>query len=363
MKHFEHTELLLAAVSLSSLIASCTRDITLDTEGKPEVVVECVLTNQRPQVLYLSSTKGASFNEYQPIENATILLTDLTAGNDCGAFYPTGAGEWELDYSAIPEHEYRLELKVPGHDLISAKQTMPKRISVNVSRIWSPGLSSSLIPPSHPKYGYDQGSLFDITYLPDYTWIYGLDYDKNQDTFFIAEEICTDFTGVDNFNLRGTVYEPRINPESIDSVFYNFFLESCDGWALYPHLIGKSIHWRFLRLEKSKLTQEELEDKFLISGNFSGKYFVGRGGTPDPEEGRLIFSSVSQDYDKYLQEAIYYHRQQSSDELSSIFVRENIFSNINGGVGIFGAQIIQPVPWDNLESPVNPVIREMPKPY
>ena len=343
---------------ISLLFTSCTMDISLDAEEKPEVVVECILTNQSPQVLYLSLTKGASASDTPPINDAEIFLKDLTTGIDCGVFSLIEPRTWGLDYSAIPEHEYRLEVKVPGHDLISAEQTMPDRISVNVSRAWTPGLSSSFIPPSDPKYGYDQGILYNITYLPDYTWIYGLNYDEENESYTIAEEICTDFTGVDNFNLNGRVYEPRINPESSDSIPYRTFLESCDGWALYPHLTGQSIHWRYLHLLKSKLTQEELEDKFQISGNFSGKYFVGRGGTPDPKEGRLIFSSVSLDYDKYLQESIYYHKQQSSDELSSIFVRENIYSNIKGGVGIFGAQFVQPIPWSNSESPINPVIRE-----
>ena len=58
MKHFEHTELLLAAVSLSSLIASCTRDITLDTEGKPEVVVECVLKPKTTSPVFVINKRG-----------------------------------------------------------------------------------------------------------------------------------------------------------------------------------------------------------------------------------------------------------------------------------------------------------------
>jgi len=155
--------MILVTSIISLLLTSCIRDISLDAEEQPEVVVEYILTNQSPQVLYLSLTKGASASDTPPINDAEILLKDLTTGIDCGVFSHTEPGTWELDYSAIPEHEYRLEVKVPGHDLISAEQTMPDRISVNVSSAWSPGLSSSFIPPSDPKYGYDQGSLYNIS--------------------------------------------------------------------------------------------------------------------------------------------------------------------------------------------------------
>ncbi len=352
MKHFRF----LAAILLPALSPSCTRDVSLDAEEDPEVVVECVLANQRPQVLYLSLTKGPYESEISTIDLAEILLKDLTVGVDCGVFSLSEPGKWELDYRPVAEHRYRLEVNIPGHELIWAEQTMPQNISVQVSNAWSPSASGSFPPPPIPKYGYDQGTLYNITYLPDYTWIYGLDYDKETGSYTIAEEICTDFTGADNFNLTGKRYEPPVNQDEATSFIYRRFMESCDGWALYPHLIGQSIHWRYLHLQKAKLTGEELEEKFQISGNFSGDYMAGIGGTPKPEQGRLMFTSVSEDYDKYLQESVYFHKQQTSDNLSSIYVRENIFSNIQGGLGIFGAQTVNPVSWSRVNSPINPVV-------
>lgn len=352
MKHFHYFALILLPI----FFLSCTREVSLDAEEKPEVVVECVLTNQRPQVLYLSLTEGPDESEIPTIGSAEILLKDLTEGEDCGVFSFSEPGKWELDYRPVAEHRYRLEVNIPGHELIWAEQTMPQNISVQVSNAWSPAASSSFPPPPIPKYGYDQGTLYNITYLPDYTWIYGLDYNEETGSYSIAEEICTDFIGVDNFNLTGKRYEPTINQDGTLSHYYSFFMESCDGWALYPHLIGQSIHWRYLHLQKSKLTAEELEEKFQISGNFSGDYMAGIGGAPKPEQGRLMFTSVSEDYDKYLQESVYFHKQQTSDNLSSIYVRENIFSNIQGGLGIFGAQMVSPVSWSRENSPINPVV-------
>ncbi|MBQ8071914.1 MAG: DUF4249 family protein [Bacteroidales bacterium] len=352
MKHFHYFALILLPI----LFLSCTREVSLDAEEKPEVVVECVLTNQRPQVLYLSLTEGPDESEIPTIGSAEILLKDLTRGVECGVFSLSEPGKWELDYRPVAEHRYRLEVILPGHELIWAEQTMPQNISVQVSGAWSPSASSAFPPPPIPKYGYDQGTLYNITFLPDYTWIYGLDYNEETEAYTIAEEICTDFIGVDNFNLTGKRYEPPTYQDGTTSFIYKEFMKSCEGWALYPHLIGQSIHWRYLHLQKSKLTAEELEEKFQISGNFSGDYMAGTGGTPKLGQGRLMFTSVSEDYDKYLQESVYFHKQQTSDNLSSIYVRENIFSNIQGGLGIFGAQMVSPVSWSRENSPINPVV-------
>lgn len=42
-------------------------------------------------------------------------------------------GEWTLSYSAVPEHEYRLDIDVKGYDHISARQKMPKQVKVGDS--------------------------------------------------------------------------------------------------------------------------------------------------------------------------------------------------------------------------------------
>ena len=76
---------------------------------------------------------------------------------------------------------------------------------------------------------------------------------------------------------------------------------------------------------------------FIICGSFFEQ------NNPKPDEplgskGGILFVSTSEDYDRYLQESIYYQQLQESDDMSSIYLRDNIFSNIVGGVGIFGAK-------------------------
>ena len=104
-------------------LAGCVRDVVLDAGEKPRVVVECVLTESSPQELRLSFTKGASLAEAPELTEATARLTDLTDNYPAGEFRRREDGAWVLDYAAVPRHSYRLEVEVPGYDLVWAVQS------------------------------------------------------------------------------------------------------------------------------------------------------------------------------------------------------------------------------------------------
>lgn len=333
---------------------SCVQDVVLDTGEMPTVVVECVLVNEPTQTLYLSFTKGASRESSPELTEAVAVLTDLTEGRIVGHFERQTDGSWNLGYEAIPSHRYNLSVEVPGYDAIEAEQTMPESVDIHVSRIWRYE-HAGLFPEPYSDYEYEQGSFYLLSYLPDNTWVYGLNYDPETGELKIAEEICTDFPGVDVFNLTGDVYQPEIRPDK-EWLFGN----PCDGWALYPHLLGEDIHRRYLRFRKDHLSQKDMEREFLISGSFTGDYFGSIGGQPGPEEGRLVFASLSADYDRYLQEAFVFQSRQESSDLSTIFYRDNIHSNISGGIGIFGAMTKSFISWARIESPINPQVINKP---
>lgn len=59
----------------------------------------------------------------------------------------------------------------------------------------------------------------------------------------------------------------------------------------------------------------------------------------------VVAAIASKDYDAYLRDAIYFKRLSESSDLSSIYNRENIFSNIHGGLGIFGAYTTTYLGW------------------
>ena len=139
---------------LSVVFCSCVREVSLDVDEQSQIVVECVLLweyvdwfvpvlyekqdtrslkdeileerNTR-QVLRLSKTKGASKLTYEPVTDARAILIDLTASAEIGEFERAEDDIWTLDYVPVLGHKYRLEVSVPGYDLIYAEQTMPFR--------------------------------------------------------------------------------------------------------------------------------------------------------------------------------------------------------------------------------------------
>ena len=317
---------------LLPLAIGCVRDVVLDAGEKPQVVVECVLTASSPQELRLSFTKGASLAAAPELTEATARLTDLTDDYPAGEFRRREDGVWVLDYAAVPRHSYRLEVEVPGYDLVWAEQTMPEGC-----KIYCSSYAPYQYDDSQPKYKNMVGTEYHYATLSYNTWIYGMNYDERTGAFQVADEICTDNEFVDNFNLTGGTYIP----ETSDTDYYGRELPS----ELYPYLSGASLHRKYLRIKKN-----DSEKVFLISGYFDGPYYYYLEwpyGPREPyeDEGYLVFLSVSDDYDRYLREAVVKVSEAGLSDITMIFSRENIFTNINGGVGIFGAQIKKTGQW------------------
>ena len=317
---------------LLPLAIGCVRDVVLDAGEKPQVVVECVLTESSPQELRLSFTKGASLAEAPELTEATAWLTDLTDDYPAGEFRRREDGVWVLDYAAVPRHSYRLEVEVPGYDLVWAEQTMPEGC-----KIYCSSYAPYQFDDSQPKYKNMVGTEYHYATLSYNTWIYGMNYDERTGAFQVADEICTDNEFVDNFNLTGGTYIP----ETSDTDYYGRELPS----ELYPYLSGASLHRKYLRIKKN-----DSGKVFLISGYFDGPYYYYLEwpyGPREPyeDEGYLVFLSVSDDYDRYLREAVVKVSEAGLSDITMIFSRENIFTNINGGVGIFGAQIKKTGQW------------------
>ena len=317
---------------LLPLAIGCVRDVVLDAGEKPQVVVECVLTESSPQELRLSFTKGASLAEAPELTEATAWLTDLTDNYPAGEFRRREDGVWVLDYAAVPRHSYRLEVEVPGYDLVWAEQTMPEGC-----KIYCSSYAPYQFDDSQPKYKNMVGTEYHYATLSYNTWIYGMNYDERTGAFQVADEICTDNEFVDNFNLTGGTYIP----ETSDTDYYGRELPS----ELYPYLSGASLHRKYLRIKKN-----DSGKVFLISGYFDGPYYYYLEwpyGPREPyeDEGYLVFLSVSDDYDRYLREAVVKVSEAGLSDITMIFSRENIFTNINGGVGIFGAQIKKTGQW------------------
>ena len=353
MDRIKFTVVMLTALMLA--LSSCVRDVIMDAEERPTVVVECILTNSDTQELHLNFTKGASKTVAEPLTEAAATLIDLTSGMTVGEFDKASGDLWTLDYSPVSNHRYRLEVQVPGHDLIYAEDTMPDSLYV-YSYTWSENLLDNLWGPPAPSFSDNSfcgGTLFSFGSLPKYTLIYGMNYNPQTGKHEIADEIFTNLPVVDNFNITSEVYVPEIVKWEED------LYVSCDAVkALYADLKGAPKHKQYLLLNKEELSDylfqfvDQEKDKyssysviydFMVFGSFTGDWYWRRSsqqqdfGNPLPTEGYLVFESLSDNYLAYIRDAIHIMQLKESTDMSTIYLRDNLYTNVVGGLGIFAA--------------------------
>ena len=353
MDRIKSTAVMLTALMLA--LSSCVRDVIMDAEERPTVVVECILTNSDTQELHLNFTKGASKTVAEPLTEAAATLIDLTSGMTVGEFDKASGDLWTLDYSPVSNHRYRLEVQVPGYDLIYAEDTMPDSLYV-YSYTWTENLLDNLWGPPAPSFSDNSfcgGTLFSFGSLPKYTLIYGMNYNPQTGKHEIADEIFTNLPVVDNFNITSEVYVPEIVKWEED------LYVSCDAVkALYADLKGAPKHKQYLLLNKEELSDylfqfvDQEKDKyssysviydFMVFGSFTGDWYWRRSsqqqdfGNPLPTEGYLVFESLSDNYLAYIRDAIHIMQLKESTDMSTIYLRDNLYTNVVGGLGIFAA--------------------------
>ena len=322
---------LLLVCTLPFLWASCVRDTAMDAMEEPQIVVECILTDEPVQTLYLTYTKGASREKAPDLQEATAVLTDLTDNKEAGRFLRSSDGSWQLSYTPVPEHRYRLDITVPGREPVWAEQTMPEAPGVDVRWDW---WREDL--PEDARYRKSQGYIFSADTLRSPVWFYGINYPDAESAGEMADRLSTDFPGVDRFNEMPELYLA----DDDNSFWRNWFRVSA-----YPDLEGSPYHRNYLRFP----VWEGERTEFLVSGELRNYMADSRDFIhSDKRFAELHYFSASEDYDKFLTDSYYLILASGSSDLADIFLRENVYTNIRGGaVGLFGARVERCVLWDD----------------
>lgn len=313
-------------------LTGCVKTIDLTT-GERKVVVECILSEESQQTLLLSLTNGVTGIGPEALDRAVATLIDLTAGSTAGQFVLGEDGVWTLDYAAVPEHRYCLEIDVPGYGTVRAEDTMPSKVDVSFVRIPSPDSDSTYfyhrvhLPandrwklPEQDIYLKMAGIFYQAASLPDHSLIEGMVYDVESDTYNCCYTLCTDCPGVVGSNLSGSVYESEIIKG--------------DGYIdkVNPLLDGVSNYIKYLKIDKTKAMGQ---DYFTIWGAFPTDQ-------PYAYRNSLSVTSLSENYNEYFDNAV--HCSQGNPDLVTYLSRESSFSNIEGGAGVFGSKTVGSLP-------------------
>lgn len=264
-------------------------------------------TSDITQQLFLSYNKQDG--EYEDIQDAEALLFDDRTGMLIGRFEHWYDNAWKLEYpipctedetSINVDVKYRLEVSVPGMKKIVSRTSFCRRIP-----------KSAIVPKELPEKGWLQTENLDSpAWLIPYTY-----------------EVITQKHNPDpNTGSTSNSYQPAW----LYNVQNSYPRDKADPFNISNDKGGNIMA---IRLNGNRFDRQELPCGFLFPGvveiknreHFYYSYFV--------------VASVSEEYDKYLKsaivDAIHHHNK---DDVFTHLNEDQVYSNIENGVGIFGVQ-------------------------
>ena len=341
---------LLSVLPMAAFFAACVEPIDLDAGEEPQVVVSCILTENDVQTLEMYYTTTLMDGIRRPVENAEVTLKYDYAG--ARKFNYVGDGFWQCEYKPEYGKRYNLVIEFEGH-VLQASTTFPSDVTVACygrgydasegrHKKWYLMYSYELrlfnrSPECPPYYGYP-------CLLASHLWAFPKDKGWGDD---YQKYIATSHLCADDFNLTSLRVSdlPCFSADSVKAM--PKWLREELGW--YPLMMGElQVHQGFVRIDIPKdyhsgQTQAELKDSPIYSdiafvlvrpfptswSNYDGPY-QERGGLYD-------IYILSDEADNYFKDV--YRKHLNKDNFLFEYDTENIYSNISGGIGVFGAMI------------------------
>lgn len=248
--------------------------------GERKPVVNCILTSEAVQKLTLAYTNSHGQNYYEEIPDAKIVLFE--AGKAVGEFQKSGYAEWTLNYRPRAGMYYKITVQIPGKKELRATTTFPDTLPIRRVKESDAG----------GKRYFEKDST-------DVFWAFALEKPEDvtmrrvtiDPTFQLYSSIGSDYPKIDNFNHQ-----------KHDEASGN----------------GKR-YFAYLRM----LPDGEQARRFYLEELYSCV---------------VVFRAVSSEYDRYLKSSIAKMLvYEAFDDPTQWLDESEVFSNIENGVGIFGA--------------------------
>lgn len=313
------------------MITGCVDPIVMDPgEEDMPVVVNCILTiqthdNEKYSVcnnptLTLQYAKGKSQGDYIPIEDATVILegefhNSIDRKKPIPFVHKDGCN-WEIaqDVYLGYSSKYRLKVEIPGHETITA-ETM------------TPSYAYYLVRYASQPNGIVSPFLFNTSNTKDLSlWVSAGMW---SDSYEPLDYIVTDHPYVDDFNVSDRTFSALTFKGEVKDqtgeLFKDLFERAKDQFGNLP------LHADFLRIGN-------LEYDGAVS------FFAGPLSQPSdsvfPQSlsgySSLEFLFATEDLDRYLR-SVFVRELSLESELPAVYSTSNdIYTNVNGGVGIFG---------------------------
>lgn len=286
--------------AVASLLVSCTAVLDLDPR-KQFVVVHAVLINEPRQVIDLCYSSYLSEDHMSPIDHAKVWVEEENPDGTIRrtyAFDSIGDGRYESYFWPEFGTRYNLRVVLDGCPEITASTQYPCAENF-VDRA------------SMRRYTYT----FETVCIPLYLWVYGQSYNLREDGYFQSLYICETDGFSDPFNEVALL-----------------------GFE------GGQKHWRYLRYEINMSTDSPMVSYDAVR-NFT--YFelsvfpdFYSWSTASQYAPRVVFESVSEDYDRYLKDVVSLElklEHEEQNDFTSLYDPNSTYTNVKNAIGIFGA--------------------------
>lgn len=332
-------------VALAVISVSCVEPMDLDPHEGRSLVVNCILTESDVQTLELYYTYDLSGKESEPIADATVRLTcdyepvaEFTRGDD---------GLWRANHRPEYNKHYRLDVTV-GDQHFGAYTIFPEDIHVDtyVRGYWK----DENLGIYYSVYSYEL-RVYDVFIAPYYgrecltpnhLWIFPRDLGWGDDyqRYIATSHLCADDFNIEPISVRDL---PCFSSDSI--ALMPQWLKRQLAWC--PEMLGNlQMHDKFVRidiprdyhngqtLEGLKYTPLYSDKAFALVRDFP----LGFLDSNSPCDGNIYdIYILSNEADKYFKDV--YRRHLNKDNFVFEYDTENIYTNIQGGLGVFGAMV------------------------
>ena len=314
-------------VSLAVVLTGCVETIVMDPGEKDlPVFVNCLLNpNDTTHTLYLSYVKGHSVEDYLPITDAEVYVECSNIGKSRIDFHHVEGIRWESTGRNFVQTYgfYSLFVVIPGRDIIRASTTIPKKYAVNFERVFdSTDSSTYYFDIDNVQEGINQN----IRTSP--VWIVARKeaHSKNESLHSNYPFVVTSHPRADDFNVNGK----KFSDLPMEGEFDGWCMQGT--WPAFKYMRNTmpnlALHDDFVRIEYLDTTRFHL---------LAGPLLYPPYETPHQDHFDIYY--VSEEYDRYLR-SVYVHNKSLDSSLSYVYsTSDEIYSNIIGGVGIFGSMV------------------------
>ncbi|MBR5384726.1 MAG: DUF4249 family protein [Bacteroidales bacterium] len=322
---------------LSAVTVSCVESVEFDTGYKMPIVAHCILTESNIQELDIRlATSYGKNNESLP-DGITAELQDVTGKKIC-SFNREGETRWIAEMTPSYGKEYVLSVKVYGEEIIRAKTVFPLDVYVKqfMKRRSGPIMeylyySCELRIPFIDSEGIEHTE--------------GAAYDASANMWISPKEgslIGTTHPYADDFNLATTTVADLPCFSSDSMKLWNMGVNEVRRWMKEKYQ-GLRLHDGIVRVLSPEMFDNG-ENPATISDNplYTTRSFILFADFPiknSPPDGNLFnFYFVSKELDLYLKD-IYQKEINRGRDMRMIYNKENIYTSLSSGMGVFGAII------------------------